>query len=435
MDALKFLSFNCRGLGGQEKRRDVLDYLRNLKYDLYFLQDTHLTKRKESAFNTVWGGKGYHAFGTLNSRGTSILFSTRLQYEVKYEEYCPDGNYCILICTIFANTYTLINIYGPNEDQPVFFDRINQRLNELSNDNVIIGGDFNFVLNVQRDSNYLRQNNPRAKNVFVKTIEEHGLIDAWIELNPNKRAFTWHKQNPHKFGRLDMFLISDHLRNIVASSSMLAGYRSDHSMITLHISTLQKRRGPGLWKFNDSLIADDSYDKIVKDLIVNVIAQYAIPVYSENYMSDPVNFESIQFTINDSLFYETLLMLIRGETVKYSKLRARKYREKETELCKEIMLIRKSLNDYPNPENLKRLEDKQKVLEELRKPKIQGLITRCRVNWHEEGETCSKYFLSLEKRNSTRKAINALETNDGVITDKEMILEYFSDNLRNKYLQ
>ena len=109
------------------------------------------------------------------------------------------------------------------------------------------------------------------------------------------------------------------------------------------------------------------------------------------------------------VFYETLLMLIRGETVKYSKQRARKYREKEIKICKEITLIRKSLNDYPNPENLKRLEDKQNILEELLKPKIQGLITRCRVNWHEEGETCSKYFLSLEKRNSTRRQLMLLK--------------------------
>ena len=287
MDELKLLTFNCRGLGSQVKRRDVLDYLKNLHYDIYLLQDTHLTQRKATFFNSLWRGKCYHAFGTFNSRGTSILFNPQTQHNILHEEHCSEGNYNIIVCTVFLNTYTIINIYGPNEDRPAFFRSIKQRLDALPNENIIIGGDFNFVLDFQRDSNYCRQNNPRARDAFVQTIEEQGLIDVWREVNPGKQAFTWTKQNPLKFGRLDMFFISEHLLTYVASSSVIVGYRSDHSMVCLHINAPQKKKGPGLWKFNESLLSDSRYDELIKKLIVNVIAQYAVPVYTEDFFLQP----------------------------------------------------------------------------------------------------------------------------------------------------
>ena len=52
MRTLKIASVNVRGLGGQQKRRDVLHYLRNRNYDVIFLQDTHLTKNKIPFFDS-----------------------------------------------------------------------------------------------------------------------------------------------------------------------------------------------------------------------------------------------------------------------------------------------------------------------------------------------------------------------------------------------
>ena len=72
-------------------------------------------------------------------------------------------------------------------------------------------------------------------------------------------------------------------------------------------------------------------------------------------------------------------------------------------------------------------------LEQIRAPRIQGLITRSRVTWHEQGEKCSKYFLGLEKRNAIRKSINSIKIASQVITDKKQILSEFSTHLSEKY--
>ena len=58
---------------------------------------------------------------------------------------------------------------------------------------------------------------------------------------------------------------------------------------------------------------------------------------------------------------------------------------------------------------------------------------RCKVRWYKEGEKCSKYFLSLEKRNKTSSCICKLLTEDGQeIINLEHIrkeIKSFSENL------
>ena len=96
-----------------------------------------------------------------------------------------------------------------------------------------------------------------------------------------------------------------------------------------------------LWKINESLLNDEHYSTLIKSSIVNVVQQHAIPVDSKSFISNPTNFEETQFTINISLFYETLLMLIRGETIKYSKQKVRKVRIEEEVAINEISRLQK----------------------------------------------------------------------------------------------
>ena len=65
-----------------------------------------------------------------------------------------------------------------------------------------------------------------------------------------------------------------------------------------------------------------------------------------------------------------------------------------------------------------------------------GAILRSKVRWYEEGEKCSKYFLSLEKRNKTSSCIHKILTEDGQeIANPEHIrkqIKSFYENLYTK---
>ena len=60
------------------------------------------------------------------------------------------------------------------------------------------------------------------------------------------------------------------------------------------------------------------------------------------------------------------------------------------------------------------------------------MIVRSRVQWHEQGEKSSKYFLSLEKRNCNVKNIQYIKKGDTIITQTNTILDEFSNNLERK---
>ena len=74
---LTFCTINCQGLGTREssKRRDVMKYLKEKKFDIYFLQDTHFDKQIEKIVRSEWGYECWFSSYTSASRGCMILFN------------------------------------------------------------------------------------------------------------------------------------------------------------------------------------------------------------------------------------------------------------------------------------------------------------------------------------------------------------------------
>ena len=125
----------------------------------------------EPYIKAEWGGEVIFNSHTSNSRGVCILFSNYIEYKVHNSKTDQDGNMLTLDIEIEGQRFSLVNIYGPNEDSPEFYQNIYDVLDEIGNENIIICGDFNLVQNQNLDTyNYVNINNPRAKN---KVLEIH----------------------------------------------------------------------------------------------------------------------------------------------------------------------------------------------------------------------------------------------------------------------
>ena len=123
-----------------------------------------------------------------------------------------------------------------------------------------------------------------------------------------------------------------------------------------------------------------------------------------------------RFTINDQLLLETILVMIRGETIKYSSYKKKQITEQEVTLEREIKQleeqVQNNLNDISMDEILL-LNDKKEKLEEIRKIKMDGVMLRSRCRYEDLGEKPTKYFLNLENRNYHDKVINHLIDENG----------------------
>ena len=102
--------------------------------------------------------------------------------------------------------------------------------------------------------------------------------------------------------RLDFLLVSDTLLEVITGETILPGYRSDHSIITIKLCFDKNERGRGFWKFNNSLLKDPTFIQKVKDAILKVKRQYAPIPYNREIISNIENHD-FQPNLNDQLFF------------------------------------------------------------------------------------------------------------------------------------
>ena len=66
-------------------------------------------------------------------------------------------------------------------------------------------------------------------------INELELIDIYRHLHSKTCRYTWRKKNPVKQARLDYFLVSENIVDIIHKCKVKPSYRSDHLTIELDI--------------------------------------------------------------------------------------------------------------------------------------------------------------------------------------------------------
>ena len=162
-NCLSIASLNAQGLGETKKRRDVMNYLRNRKHDIYFLQDTHWVSKLEPYIASEWGYTCFFASFSSNSRGVAILFNNTFEFKVLDVIKGEDGNFLFVHIQVKGREILLINIYGPNRDNPNFYKQIQRKIELINPKMIILGGDGNLVLDPKKDyDNYRHINNPNA---------------------------------------------------------------------------------------------------------------------------------------------------------------------------------------------------------------------------------------------------------------------------------
>ena len=118
--------------------------------------------------------------------------------------------------------------------------------------------------------------------------------------------------------RLDYFLVSQDLCRLATSCKIVHAAETDHSEILIYFKNenASQRKGPGFWKFNNSLLQDEKY---INNLRNN------LDRYKDKYRD-----------VEDrGLQWDLLKMEIRGFTVMYSKSRAKARKNKEIDLQNE----------------------------------------------------------------------------------------------------
>ncbi len=267
-ETIRVLSVNTQGLQDFRKRQDVLNYSKSLKPNILCLQDTHWVDKDIATVHRLWDGEIILNGKKTNSRGVSVLLENNFQYKIENIFKDEDGNLLIIDLKVHDINLKLIILYGPNNDSPEFFENLRPHLNENEQDYILICGDMNLVLDPGIDSNnYININNPKARLKLLEIMNEFDLIDIYRQNHPGKKRYTWRRKRPIKQARLDYFIVSNTLSDIISSVEIRSSYRSDHSVIELNILINKFIRNRGRWLFNTSLLKEPSYVQQINEAV------------------------------------------------------------------------------------------------------------------------------------------------------------------------
>ena len=119
---LRLFSANARGLRQPLKRLDFWKKFQELRSSIIFLQETHLVNKDKYQLQKEWNVEFFLSGASTNCKGVAILIIPNFEYKII--EFVPDkdGRFIFLTIEIDSKlTLTLLNIYGPNSDDPEWF--------------------------------------------------------------------------------------------------------------------------------------------------------------------------------------------------------------------------------------------------------------------------------------------------------------------------
>ena len=326
-----------------------------------------------------------------------------------------------------------MNIYGPNDDDANFYEKLQNNIIKMGNDNIIVTGDFNLLLNPEVDGvNYKNINNPNARRRVLKMISDLNLYDSFREENIDKRLFTWKRKltsGDIQMGRLDFFLVSESLTYLTQDENIIPGYRSDHSAILISLKFNNTNHSKSFWKFNNSLLVNSSFVSEIKNVISSVKKQYALLPYNLDNI-DSIDNKDFQTSLNSQLFFEVLLMEIRSKTISFSSA----LKKKEKTLLEQLELDIVNLESSDAIKNFDEITLKQEQIKLIREKRLNGTLIRSKARWISQGEKPSKYFFALENRHFISKRMKCLINKNGEeIHDFNLIKTEVNSFFKNLY--
>ena len=148
-------------------------------------------------------------------------------------------------------------------------------------------------------------------------------------------------------------MISGKFQHDVTKVETRASITPDHKAVFFSISLNEEfKRGPGLWKLNNTLLQDEWYLQLIKDYYPCILQKHADVIYKQ-------------------LLCELTKMEIRSETIRYSK---RKSKQLKTRYSKQNRTVTFANNDVS--------QDQQDLLEyETLKKELLTIIPRALMGY------------------------------------------------------
>jgi exonuclease III len=115
-----------------------------------------------------------------NKEGVAFLLKNNCNVKILNKEELIIGRLIALEVTINEKAFTMLNIYGPNDDNINIFQMLEDFILENDYNDFIIGGDFNTVIYTNIDKkNWKPQTRRKCRDKIKSILETCSLCDIW----------------------------------------------------------------------------------------------------------------------------------------------------------------------------------------------------------------------------------------------------------------
>ena len=426
--ALSIISINCNGLRSTKKIDHVFTFFHIRKFDIMCLQETFWDDDfVTNSVSTKWDGEIYFSnfqgITTKQSKGVAILFRHGLDLKIDSATEIIKGRALEVHFETEDNNFRIFSLYAPNNvhDRSKFFQDISTSLTGVAtDDNTIVAGDYNVVTDSIDRSSKMHSDPSRSK--FLQLLNSNFLEDIWRKQHPTTIEYTWRryrKNNKLSQSRIDKILINQHNSQCAITTSIIPFTWSDHDIVQVCYNPNNVSIGPGVWKFNKTLLTDEEFCTAIKSCITNFKQK---PSYNES------TFE----------WYEELKTRFKNIAIYHSKKNAKELYRHRKDLEKKIKFEYKKANKYPNYD-LSTVKVLEKELLSLDEHECRGAALRAKITDFEKNEKPTRYFFNLEKSIQKKKIMSKIQSLKGSIlnTSEEILKEahdFFSKLYQPNYI-
>lgn len=401
-------SFNVNGLRDGLKRRTILSYCQ--QWDIILLQETHIScLREATSFFKDWNGRCFHSFGDPRSRGVSILLSPKISRMATGFYHDWSGRLVKIDLELSNVTFRIINIYAPNDgaDRVEFLSSLHPLC--TTSRELILGGDFNYVDNILLD----KEGGDSAHGTYGRDVihsitQNCKIADAFRYLFPNDKQFTYFRTYHDNAisCRLDRFYLS---RNLLDASCVRNFFHfptsvSDHSYVAFSLDLAPVSEftcGPGYWKCNTSVLADESLVAAMEDLW-----------HSDLALRSP----------KDGMWWDVCKDHFRKLIIDFSKKKQAEFRAKVRELEQAILQLHHLQKHETSPGIFApAIAGAVSELETLLETKLDGARIRAKIAHLDLADKSSKYFLHKENDHGHKRLISAIDWEGKTLTSSDSI--------------
>ena len=346
--------------------------------------------------NSRYFNRQYFSSGNTKTAGVAIFVTTRFKGKVERVVLDIPGRALILQITYTTHHFIVGTIYCPNTGQEQFLKTAIERIGDHPHADMIIGGDFNIVLDTTLDRSAHRRGQVGALSDATKAwLDDIGMVDVWRVMHPTERDYTYYSSSHLTYARLDRFLVTDRTQHRVSGTDIGVISISDHAPITLTITVPPQKYPGGQWRFNDWLLRSHIHVKEIRETI-------------KEYLSLNDNTETSVATQ-----WEALKAVVRGRCMAISASMNKVRKQKREELEQETRALEQEHKRTGARRIFRTLQTLRKELKALDWEAAEYALLRTRQRYHVSGNKAGRLLAQKLRAKAVREQIRELVTATG----------------------